>query len=321
MKRFKNILLVISDKVENKIAVQRAVDLSKHNQARLTVIEVLKEFDDIHHFFDRDRTTKVLEALRKEKLEYLHTLLEPYRKGIEVDFLVSQGKPFYEIIRVVLLHNFDLVIKTCHQHGSMMTMLFGTTDMHLLRKCPCPVWLIKPQEKEQCRRILAAIDIEPSIDTDEMDGLNQQILEMATSLTILESAKLYIVHAWMVFGEDMLHSSGSDYLEEEVVTWIKDQKTEIKARLDAFKVKLNEMSTKQGAEHLHPEVYFLEGEASEIIPQIAEEKNVDLVIMGTIARTGLSGYFIGNTAESILNQLSCSILAVKPENFVSPLKI
>jgi nucleotide-binding universal stress UspA family protein len=68
-------------------------------------------------------------------------------------------------------------------------------------------------------------------------------------------------------------------------------------------------------------VHFLEGDAYEIIPRLAEEKKIDLVIMGTIARTGLPGFFMGNTAESILNQLKCSVLAIKPEGFVSPVTI
>ncbi len=321
MRRFKNILLVINDKVENETAIQKAVNLSKHNQARLTVIEVLEEFHNLNHFFKSDRSTNVLEELIKEKQDNLHTLLEPYRQDIEISFIVCQGKPFIEIIRAVLKNNFDLVIKTCHQHGSLKTILFGTSDMHLLRKCPCPVWLIKSNEETECQRILAAVDIEPSVDNEKMDPLNQQILEMAISLTISEFAELHIVHAWMYFGKDMLHSSKSDFFKKEVAAWMKDQKREIKTRFEEFQLKLDQVPVKKGLDSFHPKVHFLEGDAYEIIPRLAEEKNVDLVIMGTVARTGLPGFFMGNTAESILNQLNCSVLAIKPEGFVSPVRL
>jgi nucleotide-binding universal stress UspA family protein len=43
--------------------------------------------------------------------------------------------------------------------------------------------------------------------------------------------------------------------------------------------------------------------------------------MGTVARTGISGFFMGNTAETILNQLDCSVLAVKPQGFVTPVTL
>ncbi|WP_254699947.1 MULTISPECIES: hypothetical protein [unclassified Roseovarius] len=41
--------------------------------------------------------------------------------------------------------------------------------------------------------------------------------------------------------------------------------------------------------------------------------------MGPVARTGLSGVFIGNTAENSINTLECPDLAVKPDGFISPL--
>ena len=321
MKRFKNILLVINDKVTNEVAIQKCIHLCMHNQARLTVIEVLEEFNNSTLFFGRDRASDVLEAHLKKKKDSLNALLEPYRKDIEMDVIVGRGKVFFEIIRAVLHHNFDLVVKTCHQQTSLKAMLFGTTDMHLLRKCPCPVWLIKPQDEIKCQSILAAVDIEPSIEIEKMDALNQQILEMATSLALSEQAELHIVHAWMVFGEDLLQSAHSEHLEEEVSAWMKDQINDIKAGLNEFEAKLNKTLDENGSDSLHPEVHILEGDAYEIIPRLAEEIKVDLVIMGTIVRTGLPGFFMGNTAESILNQLNCSVLAIKPKGFVSPVTI
>jgi nucleotide-binding universal stress UspA family protein len=43
--------------------------------------------------------------------------------------------------------------------------------------------------------------------------------------------------------------------------------------------------------------------------------------MGTVARIGIPGLLIGNTAETILDQLDCSVLAVKPPGFVSPVAL
>lgn len=43
--------------------------------------------------------------------------------------------------------------------------------------------------------------------------------------------------------------------------------------------------------------------------------------MGTVARTSLPGFFMGNTAEDVLSQLDCSVLAVKPPGFVTPVTL
>lgn len=320
MKRFKNILLVINRAVENATAIQKSVHLCLHNQARLTVIEVLEESHGIVSFFDRASSTEVLAAHLKERQESLQALLAPYCQDVELEVMVVRGRAFLEVIRAVLQRNCDLVVRTCHTHGSVKTILFGATDMHLLRKCPCPLWLIKPQEGISCRRLLAAVDLEPAGDIDRNDALNQQILEVAVALALSESAELHIVHAWAVFGKSLLQLSHSESLQQEVALWVEDQQKEINAVHAEFKAKLDLILQAQGGDDLRPELHFLEGPAEIIIPRLAEEKKIDMVIMGTIARTGLPGFFMGNTAESILNQLNCSVLAVKPAGFVSPVE-
>jgi universal stress protein E len=42
--------------------------------------------------------------------------------------------------------------------------------------------------------------------------------------------------------------------------------------------------------------------------------------MGTVGRAGIAGLLIGNTAEKILHQVECSVMTVKPDGFVSPVK-
>ena len=57
-----------------------------------------------------------------------------------------------------------------------------------------------------------------------------------------------------------------------------------------------------------------------MIAPLAAGLGADLVVMGAVARTGISGLIIGNTAEAILDQLTCSVLAIKPAGFKTPVK-
>jgi nucleotide-binding universal stress UspA family protein len=43
--------------------------------------------------------------------------------------------------------------------------------------------------------------------------------------------------------------------------------------------------------------------------------------MGTVGRTGIPGFFIGNTAEEVLQTTTASVLAVKPKDFISPVTV
>ncbi|MEX2133825.1 MAG: universal stress protein [Acidimicrobiia bacterium] len=62
----------------------------------------------------------------------------------------------------------------------------------------------------------------------------------------------------------------------------------------------------------------MQGTASKVFPKLADVLEVGLIVMGTVARTGISGLIMGNTAETILRSVRCSVLAVKPEGFVTP---
>ena len=73
--------------------------------------------------------------------------------------------------------------------------------------------------------------------------------------------------------------------------------------------------------HLQHRIHLVKGEAALVIPKLAHEKQVDLIVMGTVCRTGIAGFFIGNTAEKILQDVDCSVLTVKPEGFVSPVTV
>lgn len=56
-------------------------------------------------------------------------------------------------------------------------------------------------------------------------------------------------------------------------------------------------------------------------PKMVASLGAELIIMGTVGRSGIPGYFIGNSAETIFNGIDCSVLAVKPKNFICPVKL
>jgi universal stress protein E len=63
----------------------------------------------------------------------------------------------------------------------------------------------------------------------------------------------------------------------------------------------------------------VKGPPAELLPELASRLDANLIVMGTVARRGLSGLIMGNTAENMMRAVGCSILTVKPEGFVSPI--
>jgi nucleotide-binding universal stress UspA family protein len=100
--------------------------------------------------------------LRQARIKETEVALERLCKWVsgrvEVETKIVEGKPFLEIICEVLLNKRDLVVKSAEGAAGALDRLFGTTDMHLLRKCPCSVWLIKSEEPGRVRRMMACVD-------------------------------------------------------------------------------------------------------------------------------------------------------------------
>ena len=254
----------------------------------------------------------------------LETLVDPYRKRIEIQTRVLLGVPFLEIIREVLRNGHDLVIKI-PETWDWLDRFFGSDDMHLLRKCPCPVWLIKPQAPKAYRRILAAVDVDdayPPAELESRRALNRQILEMASSLALSDFAELHIVHAWDAIGESAMRSGAfMSRPEHEVDAYVEQVRRQHAANLDGLIREVTSHLGQDALDYLKPQTHLVKGWARKEIPALAKRIEADLVVMGTVARTGVPGFIMGNTAETILNQIDCSVLAIKPPGFVTPVTL
>ena len=84
-------------------------------------------------------------------------------------------------------------------------------------------------------------------------------------------------------------------------------------RLDAF---LNSLNVDRAQIHSH----LSWGTPWQEIRRISQQQAADMIVMGTVGRSGIKGILLGNTAEKILNTCDCSILIVKPDDFVSPIE-
>lgn len=327
MWRFNNILCVVEHGEAGKPALDRAVTLAEHNQAKLTVVDVIPRVPAGIGMPDGGPISRDLRAaMVREHEARVVSLIEPYRKRLDVKHDVLMGTSFLEVIRAVLRNGYDLVIK-CPESPSWLDRFFSGDDMHVLRKCPCPVWLVKPEAPKTYQRILAAMDVDDSYSKKELETnhrLNVQILEMATSLAISESAELHIVYAWESFNE--MASSlaiSSDISDERRAENIEQERRQHQWLLSEFmrNLKVKNNAARDAIDYLQPRTHLSKGSARKEIPALAKRLAVDCIVMGTVARTGIPGFIMGNTAETILEQIECSVLAIKPPGFVTPVVV
>ncbi|HHB76471.1 MAG TPA: universal stress protein, UspA [Desulfobulbus sp.] len=321
MKRFINILLVADGESWQDTALRRAITLAEHNQARLTIIRVLNHPRSLS-LLDKSTYERLKNAFKDDWQAQLKRIVADAPAGVNIKSKLLFGSVFSEIIQEVLRGGYDLVMKCAEETHSFKERLFGSTDMHLLRKCPCPVWIMKANEKEKYQRIIAAVDVEQEINDEKISVLNQQILEMASSLALSEFSEFHIVHAWTAWGESLLNTPRFSFSDDgEMAAWVEQQRVADETKMNDLIQTLTETLSQDTMDYIKPQVHIIKGEAHQVIPDLAQEMKADLVVMGTVARTGIPGLIMGNTAETILNNIGCSVLAVKPPGFVTPVKL
>ncbi|MES9862950.1 MAG: universal stress protein [Candidatus Thiodiazotropha sp. LLP2] len=307
MKRFKNIVYFAEATCELDHALERAFLLAENNRARLTILDVIEPIEipmDVTERFDFD----LVEMLKQQRLEQLESLVEPFKRSDSLIYTkVLLGTPFIEVIKAVVSHGYDLVIKSARCCDGLSSRLFGSTDLHLLRKCPCPVWVDRPGAAAQYEQVVAAVDPMAPVN----DNCAELVMDLATSLGSRESARVDVVHAWEVHGESLLRDGRFRISQTEYDMLMNGAESQHRGHLQELLQKYA-LSTADKAVHL------IKGEASTAIHQISERLNADLIVMGTVGRSGIPGFFIGNTAEEILQNARASILAVKPPSFISP---
>jgi len=323
MNRFNRILCVVTSLKSSKAALDRAVTLAENNQARLTAVAVAQPVSVGMGMPDGGPISADLQAaMVSDCAQKLESAVAPYLSRVEIKTKVLVGVQFTEIIREVLRNQHDLLVKPC-ESLEWLDQIFGSEDMHLLRKCPCPLWLIKPTVPKTYRCILAAVDVNDSYPELELKSrclLNEHIVELATSMALADFSELHIVHAWEAIGESELRGSFMHMPEEKVTAYVEEVRRKREANLERLMLKVTGDLGQEALDYLKPGVHLVKGWERKVIPVLAKQVEADLVVMGTVSRTGVPGLIMGNTAESILNQLECSVLAIKPVDFVSPVK-
>ncbi len=312
MQRFKKILFIADGGASQGLAFKRALRLAEVNGAKLMVMDVVDDTASLpqHPFLIESIQTHQDTMLGKSRqgIEQLIAQQVQDHPDVSVDMDVRAGRLFIEVIDAVIKNGYDLVMKAANGGVGRIQMVFGSADLKLLRKCPCPVWVFKHSEEPHFARILAAVDPDPT--NPSSASLNKLILDLATSLAREEKSKLDIVHAWEIPNEAALKTGQIP-----------------KARLDQMFEEIQQTHEREINELLAPysaiekNVHVIKGHAGDVIAHMAINNNVDLIVMGTIGRSGIPGFIIGNTAEKVIGSIDCSVLAVKPEGFNTPVQV
>jgi universal stress protein E len=279
------------------VAAEQALWLAPQLGAQVTLLHSTatdESWDEAEHDY-----LIVPEGVTAAGRDALEAVAERFRaKNIPVELALSEEKAWLAIVRCVLRERIDLVIVGKRSSDGAKEHRIGSVAMKLLRKCPCAVWVIKQDGSARPRRILAATDLSDA---------GRRAVEYAAYVADRCGAELHLVHAIQLpFSTQFEGAEGEQEFERR----------ESRAAIEKLRQQLAAVSF-QGEPAFHVGVTA----PTRAILGCADRIDPDLVVMGTVSRGGLAGVIVGNTAERVLGRLDCSLLTVKPSDFICPVTL
>mgnify|MGYP001312258841 CR=1 FL=1 len=310
MTKYQNILVAVDPQQDDQPALRRAVYLNQRLGGRITAFLPIYDFSyEMTTLLSPDERTTMRKGVVSQRTEWIREQAQSYLDaGVPIDIkVIWHNRPFEAIIQEVLNGRYDLVLKMAHQHDRLQAVVFTPTDWHLLRKCPCPVWMVKDQPWPEGGRAVVAVNL--ASEEPHHDPLNTKLVKETLELAdLVNHTEVHLVGAYPITPINIAIEL-PDFDPSVYNDAIRGQ------HLLAMKALRQKFSIDEKFTHVD------KGLPEEVIPNLAEHLDAGVVVLGTIGRTGLSAAFLGNTAEQVIDHLRCDLLAIKPDGFTSPIEL
>ena len=253
-------------------------------------------------FFDGPAQEKARNSLLANRKKWLEQLAEPLREqGIQVNCEARWGKPLSKMViqRVKELAP-DVVFRDATTHSLLERLFLNNTSWQLIRHCAAPLWLVRDNDdSNQWRgeKLCAAVD--PGHVNDQKNRLDHHIIQTSQYLEQTLQLEAHYLHTYAPFPKSLLFDAtlAASY-DEQVVIGVEQHKRR-------FSELFADYSVNPSLKHL------TEGFAEEAIPEFVEQQQIDLLVMGAIARSSLETALIGHTAERVLEEANCDLLILR----------
>jgi universal stress protein E len=286
---------------------RRSVWLAQKTSGSLTFLTALNVTEEVLFMLEEKHRFVVFRKIEDEAAQVLTDLVRNANEsGVAATAVFVRGQGWLEIVRQAVGGGHDLVMVGTWDSSRGAHRPVGNTAKKVLRRCPSPVWVCRPEPYDRPLNVLVASDLGPASDTG---------LRLAVYLGKVASAAIHLLHAidypvyhlWLTNLPDEI---GRDYHRRALAhaeAALRDQieRTEHRALSEPVRV------------HIADKV----GSPDEVILRCIREYHIDLLVLGTLGRAGAPGIMIGNTAERLLPEVSCSVLAVKPPDFHSSIDL
>jgi len=245
----------------------------------------------------------VREELQRAQDEIVAAHADKLRdNGIDVTTSVLRERPLDEGIQAIAMSvKARIIVKAIRYHSAAERGILVDTDWQLMRTSPYPLWFVKSELMAENPAVVAAVD--PSNAHDKPAALDREIAQTAKAVAQAINGEVHLLHTYE-------RLAGIGKAANRTFKPIKLPIDEIDARIKAEHRKaLDALAADCGidADHTHQ----LPGRTEDILPTFARSQNAGVVVMGALARWGITRMMIGSTAERVIDHLPCDVLIVR----------
>ncbi|HJP85709.1 MAG TPA: universal stress protein [Gemmatimonadaceae bacterium] len=223
------------------------------------------------------------------------------RSGVNADTVVLDGPPGDALVREVQRGGYDLLIVSAPRNGMVNSTL--STAARLVRECPSAVLLVRAARRRRSPRVLVGVDAH-MLRERNTDAFTALLMESALWFAEQINGEVHVVHAWQSFGDGPMRWGGVP--PAAIARYHSAAAKEALKELQKVIAPFRDRIAPSG-------VHVRMGDPRKVIAPFAKEKRIDLLVIGTVARSGIADRILGNTAEVLLTKLPCSMLVVRPQ--------
>lgn len=293
------ILAVIDPTTEKQTSLNRAYAVAKRTNAKIVALTCLydKSFDMTAVLTSDERFSMKQAMLSHAKLKN-QNLYATHYNDVDITFVEKWQKKLHDaVIETSKEENCDLIVKATKKHSLLSNSLFTPNDWHILRRSEVDVMLVKEHEWPNKGRVLASIGV--SAKDEAHMSLSDKVAETAYEISKATDATLHLANSY---------AGAPVHIAVEVPNFSPDIYN--RTVQERHSKKMNEFAEKYAVSD--SSVHVKEGLPEDIIPELCKHNNIDLLVIGSVGRQGMSAAILGNTAEMIIDAIDCDTLIIKP---------
>ena len=300
MNTLNSLLVIIDPTVDRDFVVDRAKLVARATNAKVRLFinnaNTLSKHSYIYEgingeFFETQ--SRLFESHYKKMLEHLVEEFNAENFDVSSEF-TEEHHLAESIIRQAEEFKPDLVMKSTHHHSIIERSLVTNTDWRLIRKCPTPLLLVKPDPWQEGGSIVAAVD--PLHTKSDQTRLDHILLTSTEFFANKLDQTPCVFHSYFPFVSTMFPMGGES---KEHLERIRDQHGE----------KLKELLA--GHSIAIENIQLSEGDLVPTLIKYLKSVKTNILAIGALSRNVLERAIVGNTAEKILEDCPCDVLILK----------